>query len=114
MYKKRCFEGLNSKHLDTKGEIMHGYVIVNLNVLDSEKMADYSAVAGPSIKKFGGEVLFKGKAETLSGNSEYDMLVIVKFESVDKAKEWYNSNDYQAIIPTREMAMEAIFTVTAG
>ena len=58
--------------------------------------------------------MFKGKAETLSGNSEYDMLVIVKFESVDKAKEWYNSNDYQAIIPTREMAMEAIFTVTAG
>ena len=77
-------------------------------------MADYSAVAGPSIKKFGGEVLFKGKAETLSGNSEYDMLVIVKFESVDKAKEWYNSSDYQAIIPTRDMAMEAIFTVTAG
>ena len=93
---------------------MSGYVVVNLNVLDPEKMAEYSAVAGPSIKKFGGEVLFKGKAETLSGNSEYDMLVIVKFSSVDKAKEWYSSNDYQAIIPTRNLAMEAVFTITAG
>ena len=93
---------------------MHGYVVVNLNVLDPNKMADYSAVAGPSIKKFGGEVLFKGNAETLSGNSEYDMLVIVKFDSVDKAKEWYHSKDYQAIIPTRNLAMEAVFTITAG
>ncbi len=93
---------------------MYGYVVVNLNVLNTEKMADYSAVAGPSIKKFGGEVLFKGKAETLFGNSEYNMLVIVKFDSVNKAKEWYNSDEYQAIIPTRNQAMEAIFTITAG
>ena len=39
---------------------MSGYVVVNLNVLDSEKMAEYSAVAGPSIKKFGGEAVVAG------------------------------------------------------
>lgn len=93
---------------------MSGYVVVNLKVLDSEKMAEYSAVAGPSIKKFGGEVLFKGNAEALSGNLGYDMLVIVKFDSVERAKQWYSSNDYQAIIPTRNLAMEAVFTLTDG
>lgn len=91
---------------------MSGYVVVNLSVLDSEKMAEYSAVAGPSIKKYGGEVLFKGKSEALSGALEYDMLVIVRFDSVDKAREWYNSDDYQAIIPTRNMAMKAVFSIT--
>ena len=93
---------------------MSGYVVVNLSVIDSEKMAEYSAVAGPSIKKYGGEVLFKGKSEALSGALEYDMLVIVKFDSVDKAREWYSSEDYQAIIPTRNMAMKAVFSITSG
>lgn len=93
---------------------MSGYVVVNLSVLDSEKMAEYSAVAGPSIKKYGGEVLFKGKSEALSGALEYDMLVIVRFDSVDKAREWYNSDDYQAIIPTRNMAMKSVFSITTG
>ena len=93
---------------------MSGYVVVNLNVLDSEKMAEYSAVAGPSIKKFGGEVLFKGKMETLAGKSNYEMLVIVRFDSVSAAKDWYNSSDYQAIIPTRNLAMDAVFTISAG
>ena len=93
---------------------MSGYVVVNLSVIDSEKMAEYSAVAGPSIKKYGGEVLFKGKSEALSGTLEYDMLVIVKFDSVDKAREWYNSDDYQAIIPTRNMAMKSVFSITTG
>ena len=92
---------------------MSGYVVVNLSVTDPEKMAEYSAVAGPSIKKHGGEVLFKGKSEALSGALEYDMLVIVKFDSADKAREWYSSEDYQAIIPTRNMAMKAVFTITA-
>ena len=92
---------------------MSGYVVVNLSVLDSEKMAEYSAVAGPSIKKYGGEVLFKGKSEALSG-ARYDMLVIVRFDSVDKAREWYNSDDYQAIIPTRNMAMKSVFSITTG
>ena len=93
---------------------MSGYVVVNLKVLDSEKMAEYSAVAGPSIQKFGGEVLFKGKTEAMSGNLGYDMLVIVKFDSVEHARKWYGSNEYQAIIPTRDLAMEAVFTLTAG
>ena len=93
---------------------MSGYVVVNLSVIDSEKMAEYSAVAGPSIKKYGGEVLFKGKSEALSGALEYDMLVIVRFDSVAKAREWYSSDDYQAIIPTRNMAMKAVFSITTG
>ena len=53
---------------------MSGYVVVNLSVLDP-KMAEYSAVAGPSIKKYGGEVLFKGKSEALSA-FEYDMSLL--------------------------------------
>ena len=45
-------------------------------------------------------------AETVEGNPPGPQTVIIKFESTEKAKAWYNSDAYQAIVGTRLAATE--------
>jgi len=92
---------------------MSGYVVVHVTPLDGEKFAAYSAVAGPSVAKHGGEFLCKGPAEMLHGNVIGKNMVIIKFDSKEAAKAWYQSDEYQAIIPTRNEGAETSF-ILAG
>ena len=39
------------------------------------------------------------------------MMVVLKFPSKQAAQDWYNSEEYQAIVPTRTAAMDATFIV---
>ena len=88
---------------------MSAYVVVHVNPLDAEKAAEYSAVAGPSVVKHGGEFVLKGPAESLHGEELGKMMVIVKFADKEAAKKWYFSEEYQSIIPVREQAFKASF-----
>ena len=36
-----------------------GYVVANIRVKDQEKFQQFSGMAGPAIKKYGGEVIVK-------------------------------------------------------
>ena len=40
---------------------MAAYVIVHATIKNPEKMAEYAAVAGPSIASFGGQLLARGE-----------------------------------------------------
>ncbi|MDC1127799.1 DUF1330 domain-containing protein [Gammaproteobacteria bacterium] len=88
---------------------MSAYVVVHLTILDGEKIAAYSAVAGPSVTNHGGEFVCKGPAEMLHGDAIGKNIVIVKFDSKAAAKAWYNSDEYQAIIPIRNEGAESCF-----
>ena len=90
---------------------MAAYVVVHATKLNDEKFEEYASVAGPSIVACGGEVLTRGLSETLAGESTHKMMVIAKFPTKEEAKKWYNSPEYQAIIPTRNEAMDAIFVL---
>ena len=37
-----------------------GYVVANIRVKDQEKFQQFSGMAGPTIKKYGGKVLARG------------------------------------------------------
>jgi len=90
---------------------MAAYVVVHATKKDDEKYEEYASVAGPSIIANGGEILTRGPSTALAGNSEHSMMVIAKFTSKEEAEKWYNSAEYQAIIPTREKAMDALFVL---
>lgn len=91
---------------------MSGYVIVHGTVKDAEKMQEYGAAAGPIAGKFGGEVICRGPAEVLSGSSDYQLAVVIKFADKAAAKKWYESPEYQALIPNRENALDSVFILS--
>ena len=80
---------------------------------EQEKMQKYGGVAGPSVVNHGGELVCRGPSEALVGENPHQLMVVLKFPSKQAAQDWYNSDEYQAIVPTRNAAMDAVF-VLAG
>ena len=89
---------------------MSAYMIVHATVKDLDKYKAYAEAAGPTLKSFGVEILFKGKVtDILTGEHEYKMSVVMKFPDQLSINEWYDSDEYQAIIPLGETAANVVF-----
>ena len=74
---------------------MSAYVIVDIEVTDPQGYKEYVKAAPEAVKAFGGRYLARGgQNETLEGDWHARRLVILEFESVEKAKEWLNSALY--------------------
>lgn len=87
----------------------NAYIIVGFNPTNQEKLQEYAAQVPETLARFGGEVLAKGPAQQLHGESEHQVQVVLSFPSRQQAHDWYHSDDYQALIPTRDAAMDADF-----
>ena len=74
---------------------MSAYVIADISVNDLERYEDYKKLAPPAIAAYGGKYVARGgKAEKLEGDWEPGRVVILEFESVEKAKQ----NNYINIV----------------
>ena len=74
-----------------------GYIIAEVDVKDAPTFQKYAAQVPPTMAPFGGHDLVRGgKAEALEGESP-KRIVVIAFDSVDKARAWYNSPAYDAI-----------------
>ena len=92
---------------------MSAYVIAHATIKDPEKLKEYGAIAGPSIKAAGGEMVSAGLvADVLAGSHSYQRAIIIRFADAQAARDWYGSDAYQSAIPIREQAMDAVFLIT--
>ena len=81
---------------------MAAYFIAQYVVKDPKLYREYQAAAGKTVQDCGGEVLvFDVAAETLEGTPPGPQTVILKFESTEAAKAWYESPGYQAVLGKR-------------
>ena len=81
---------------------MAAYFIAQYVVNDPKLYREYQAAAAPTIQKSGGEVaVFDVAAEIIEGTPPGRHTVILKFESTEAAKAWYQSPAYQAVVGKR-------------
>lgn len=81
---------------------MAAYFIAQYVVNDRKLYGEYQAAAGKTIGAAGGEIIaFDVAAETVEGDPPGPQTVILKFESSEAAKAWYDSAEYQAALPKR-------------
>jgi uncharacterized protein (DUF1330 family) len=81
---------------------MAGYVIVDVESQNEEGYAEYRSRVQPTLDAYGGEFLVRGgRHEIVEGAWSPTRLVVLRFESLSRAKEWYASPEYQAILPMR-------------
>ena len=74
---------------------MAAYVIADIDVQDPVRYADYRKMVPASIEAYGGRFLARGgKVESLEGPWEPKRTVIVEFPSVERAKAWWDSDEY--------------------
>ncbi len=91
---------------------MSAYVIAHATIKDPEKLKEYGAIAGPSIKAAGGELVSAAQVtDVLAGSHDHQRAVIIRFADAQAARDWYGSDAYQSAIPIREQAMDAVFLI---
>jgi len=90
---------------------MSAYVIAHATPKDADKMQEYGGAAGATVAQHGGEFVARGPATVLSGTSDHKVAVVIQFPDAATAKGWYESPEYQALIPTREQALDSVFVL---
>jgi uncharacterized protein (DUF1330 family) len=74
---------------------MAAYVILDISVTDAPKYEEYKKAGAPTLKKYGGRPLIRGEViETLEGHWKPRRLVMIEFTSMEQAKKWWNSSEY--------------------
>jgi uncharacterized protein (DUF1330 family) len=92
-----------------------GYAIFTEKVNDRGAMGAYVQVAVPTILAAGGKIIVGSPpVDVLEGEWHGNQTVIVEFSSVEAAREWYNSPEYQAVIGQRHAAAESNAVIIGG
>jgi uncharacterized protein (DUF1330 family) len=77
---------------------MPAYVIARVQVADAEKYRQYTSLTPGVIAQYGGRFVARaGHVVTLEGPEEASRIVILEFPSMDAAKAWYSSPEYQEV-----------------
>jgi len=84
-------------------------VIVDLSPINKELLSDYSRQAVETLSSFGGEFIAKGMTESLHGEVQFKMKAVIQFPDNESARNWYQSEAYQKLIPIREKGMQSQF-----
>jgi uncharacterized protein (DUF1330 family) len=94
---------------------MPAYVIARVEVTNWDKYKEYLKVGPGTLAQYGGRFIVRaGEVATLEGPEETHRLVILEFPSLGKAKEWYNSKEYQDAKKLRSGAAKGSFVAIDG
>ena len=74
---------------------MAAYLIFDVEVTDPAATDDYAKLANESLVPFQSKTLLHGgMVEVLEGDWKPETLVMLEFESMEQAKQWYKSPAY--------------------
>ncbi len=83
----------------------NGYMIAQVDVHDTDTYREYAAKVPGTLVAYGGRILVRGgRIEPLEGDAPPQRTVVIEFPSLDHARDWYESDAYQALIPLRHAA----------
>ncbi len=76
---------------------MPAYIVAIVNVTDPAAYDEYRLLAGTAMQRYGGRFLARGgKSEVLEGSFPGSRVVVVEYESLEQARRFYHSPEYQA------------------
>jgi uncharacterized protein (DUF1330 family) len=90
------------------------YVVAEVAVHDADTFArDYAPKVAGTVQPYGGRFLTSGKLTALEGNVP-QRFVIIAFDSVEKARGWYESPAYQPLLETRKKTATSTLFIAEG
>jgi uncharacterized protein (DUF1330 family) len=94
---------------------MSAYLIAQIRVRDWEAYKQYTARTPAIIAKHGGRFLVRGgETEILEGEVTGRRIVVLEFPSMDAARAFYRSPEYQEVKRIRTAASDAQFLIVQG
>jgi len=81
---------------------MPAYFVAELEITNPTAMEPYRAAVPATLAQYGGRFLTRGGATQLvEGGPEPKRIVILEFADTAAVKRWYDSPEYQKILPMR-------------
>ncbi|MDA8373162.1 MAG: DUF1330 domain-containing protein [Actinomycetota bacterium] len=80
---------------------MSAYFVANYTVTNEDGYRRYLDEVGETLRAHGAQVLVADYASDTAEGSPAPVTVVLRFDSKEAAREWYNSSDYQAVVHHR-------------
>ena len=91
------------------------YMIIEIEVLDSETYRLYVAQVRRVVERHGGRYLARGGSViAISGDWKPERVILIEFGSAQQARECFASPEYQAIAPLREKSTRSKAILVEG
>ena len=91
-----------------------GYLIAHIKVHNKEKFADFAEMAMPVISEYGGTVLVRNPTPEVREGRESGIAIVIEFDSIESARNFYESEKYTEAKAVRELASEAELILVEG
>jgi uncharacterized protein (DUF1330 family) len=99
----------------TQEKVPRGYLVAEIDVMDPNTYQKYAAQVPGTLTPFNAQYLVRGgKTTSLEGEAPPKRFVILAFDSVEKARAWYDSPAYSAIRPIRQSAAKTRSFIAEG
>jgi uncharacterized protein (DUF1330 family) len=108
--------GARLLHAQEAKKTTPAYVIAEVEVKDPETLKKYSAKVPEIVASHGGHYVVRGggKIQSLEGEPVKGLIVVIGFDSAEKAREWYDSPEYAAVRPYRQISTKSRIFIAEG
>ena len=94
---------------------MKAYLVAHIEVQDPQGFEAYRERVPAVIAQYGGRYLVRGgTAHPMEGDWRVPRLVIIEFDSLEAARSFYDSPEYQEILPLRLQASRGDMAFVEG
>ena len=94
---------------------MPAYIIALEVINDRDEFDKYRAGVHAVLKKYQGEIVVSNEdVEVFEGKWPYTKTVVVRFPSIEQAKQWYNSEEYREVVQHRFRAADTDLILVDG
>ena len=83
-----------------------GYIVADIHARDKEGFEKFREMAKPVIEEYDAKVLVRAPNAEAREGKKPGVVVVFEFESMDKARKFYESEGYQAAKVVREKACD--------
>jgi uncharacterized protein (DUF1330 family) len=95
-------------------KVAPGYIVAEVEVTDAAAFQPYAQQAPPIVAAHGGRYLVRGGAVTPVEGDAPKRLTVIAFDSVEKAKGFEESPEYNAIRPIRQKSAKSRICIVEG
>jgi len=95
-------------------KMLPGYVVAEVDVTNPDAFKEYAEKTPGTIAKYGGHYMIRGgKFDSIEGDAP-KRFVVIQFDSMEKAKAWEDSPEYNAIKPIRHSSAKSRVFIVEG
>lgn len=95
---------------------MAAYLIADTHLTDPAQYEEYKVRAKAAAEKYGGQYLARGGQLSIKESDLWSptRIVIIRFESYAQANQFYDSADYQSVLPYSQRAAKRTVLIVEG